>query len=383
MTSWIHLLALTVPVAAVLVIMPFVRSFCIRNRWLDWPGGRKQHPTPIPRLGGVAIFLSFTGTVLIGFTFAPYLASLPILNALAPQVMGALAEAWRVKTPLLGLVAGGTIMFIVGMADDLLGERFSTPWKFAGQCAAAGVAVGCGIRVEFLGIESLNIAVSFLWIVGISNAFNLLDNMDGLAAGVATVCSIIFLMNAADLGEIFICLVLTALIGSLLGFLRFNFYPASVFMGDCGALFVGFILSSLTVLEHYVSPASSSLFPVLMPLLVLAVPLLDTMSVIYIRIQEGRPIYLGDRCHLSHRLVQCGLSEPQAVTFLFLVTFGLGLGALHLADATPSRSLWIVLDSALMAALVLWGIRFGVILRATQAAAKVSAPNSKNSAEGL
>jgi UDP-GlcNAc:undecaprenyl-phosphate GlcNAc-1-phosphate transferase len=237
--------------------------------------------------------------------------------------------------------------------------------------------------VEFLSIEPLNIAVSFLWILGISNAFNLLDNMDGLAAGVAAVCSVIFLVNAAELGEIFICLVLTALIGSLLGFLRFNFHPASVFMGDCGALFIGFILSSLTILEHFVSPASSSLFPVLMPPLVLAVPLLDTLSVIYIRIQEGRPIYLGDRCHLSHRLVQCGLTEPQAAIFLFLVTFGLGLGALHLADATPSRSLWIVVDSALMAALVLWGIRFGVNLRAAQAAAKAPAPSSKNSAEGL
>ncbi len=383
MTSWIYLFALTAPVAAILVLMPAVRTFCFKTQRLDWPGGRKQHPTPIPRLGGVAIFLSFTGTVLIGFAFAPPLASLPLLHELAPQVMAALAEAWRVKMPLLGLLAGGTIMFTVGLADDLLGERFSTRWKFAGQCAAAGVAVGCGIRVEFLSVEPLNIAVSFLWIIGVSNAFNLLDNMDGLAAGVAAVCSIIFLVNAAELGEIFICLVLTALIGSLLGFLRFNFYPASVFMGDSGALFIGFILSSLTILERYVSPASSSLFPVLMPPLVLAVPLLDTMSVIYIRIREGRPIYVGDRCHLSHRLVQCGLTEPQATMFLFLVTFGLGLGALHLADASPSRSLWIVLDSALMAALVLWGIRFGVNLHAAQATAKAPTPSSKNSAEGL
>jgi UDP-GlcNAc:undecaprenyl-phosphate GlcNAc-1-phosphate transferase len=297
--------------------------------------------------------------------------------------MTALTEAWRVKTPLLGLLAGGAIIFVVGLVDDLLGDRFPTHWKLAGQCLAAGIAVACGIRVDFLGNVFLNSIVSFLWILGISNAFNLLDNMDGLSAGVATASAAIFLINAAELGEIFICLVLTAFIGSLVGFLRFNLHPASLFMGDCGALFLGFTLSSLTILENYVSPASSSLFPVLMPPLVLAIPLTDTLSVIFIRLREGRPIHVGDRCHLSHRLVRCGLSEPQAVLFLLLATFGLGLGALHLAEASPSRSLWILVDSALLATLLLWGIRFGTAMRAEQASAETTTRKSSKAAEGI
>jgi UDP-GlcNAc:undecaprenyl-phosphate GlcNAc-1-phosphate transferase len=297
--------------------------------------------------------------------------------------MTALSEAWQVKTPLFGLLAGGVIMFTVGLVDDLLGDRLKTHWKFSGQCVAAAVAVGCGIQVAFLGNDVLNALVSFLWIVGISNSFNLLDNMDGLAAGVAAVSASIFLINAAELNEIFICLILTALIGSLVGFLRFNFHPATLFMGDCGALFIGFTLSSLTILEGYVSPASSSLFPVLMPPLVLAVPLLDTMSVIVIRLREGRPVHVGDRCHLSHRLTRCGLTESQSVIFLFLVTFGLGLGALHLANASPSRSFWILLDSVLMSALVLWGIKFGVQLQKERAKTEASTQKSKNAAEGI
>ncbi len=383
MTIWVYFLALLVPMAVVSLIVPRVRNLCLARGLLDHPGGRKTHSEPVPRLGGIAIFVAFTGTVGVGFVVAPWLASMESLRELFPPVMTALAEAWRVKTPLLGLLAGGTLVFAVGLVDDLFGDRFPTHWKFAGQCVAAGMAVACGIRVDFLGNVWCNSVVSFLWILGISNSFNLLDNMDGLAAGVATASAAIFLINAAELGEIFICLVLTALIGSLVGFLRFNLHPASLFMGDCGALFLGFTISSLTILENYVSPASSSLFPVLMPPLVLAVPLLDTSSVIFIRLREGRPIHVGDRCHLSHRLVRCGLSEPQAVVFLLMVTFGLGLGALHLADASPARSLWILVDSALLATLVLWGIRFGTAIETEQAAAEATTRKSSKAAEGI
>ncbi|HEX9723802.1 MAG TPA: MraY family glycosyltransferase [Vicinamibacteria bacterium] len=359
----IYLLTAAIPLGMTLLLTPWIRSRAIRHGFLDRPGGRKAHDAPKPRLGGIAIYLSFSATVLVGFALAPWMASVPALRSLLPEATEALREAWSVRTPLIGLLLGGTIMFVVGLLDDLLGERFPTRWKFATQIVAASVAVACGVRVDFAGHDAVNVLVSVLWIVGISNAFNLLDNMDGLTAGVAAVSASVFLINAAELGEIFICFILAALIGTLVGFLRFNFPPASLFMGDSGSLFLGFILSSLTMLEHYVSSASSTLFPVLMPPLVLAVPLLDTMSVIYIRISEGRPIHVGDRCHLSHRLVRCGLSPLQAVVFLYLVTFGLGLGALHLADAPLTRSVWIVLDSVLLAALVLWVIRFGGRLR--------------------
>jgi UDP-GlcNAc:undecaprenyl-phosphate GlcNAc-1-phosphate transferase len=310
-------------------------------------------------------------------------ATLPEIRAVFPSIAAALVEAHRVQTQLFGLLAGALIIFVVGLMDDLAGERLPVGFKFAGQCLAAAIAVGCGIQVEFTGVSSFNAVISFLWIVGISNAFNLLDNMDGLSAGVAVSSAFIFFLNALALGEIFLCLILAAFIGALVGFLRFNLHPAKVFMGDCGALFIGFTLSSLTILEGYVSPASSTLFPILMPVLVLAVPLIDTLSVIVIRLREGRPIYRGDRCHLSHRIVASGLSEPQAVKFLFLMTLALGMGALNLAHASVVRSLWTAAYSTIAAVLVLSGMRVGNSWNGGRAGSDAPARRSTTTAEGL
>ena len=193
--------------------------------------------------------------------------------------------------------------------------------------ALAGLAlVSAEVHTDFLLLEPLNILVSLLWVIGITNAFNLLDNMDGLSAGVATIASFVLLLNAWLLGEFFIALVLTAFIGSLLGFLLFNWHPASIFLGDCGSLFIGFMLAALTLLERFVTHAPSTYFPVLMPVIVLALPILDTTTVVLIRLREHRPIYVGDSRHLSHRLVSLGMSRPLAVATIYLISLGLGLG---------------------------------------------------------
>jgi UDP-GlcNAc:undecaprenyl-phosphate GlcNAc-1-phosphate transferase len=355
-TVALYALLAALPFVGTSLLLPVVSRFCFARGWLDQPGGRKQHRTPIPRLGGIAFFTSFTLTVLAGYALAPSLTALPKVQAFVPAIARALAEAHRVGPQLLGLLAGAFTIFVVGLLDDVLGERFPWSLKLLGQSIAAAIAVGAGIQVEFTGVPVLNLTLSFLWILGISNAFNLLDNMDGLAVGVAVSSAFIFFLNAVALEEIFLCLILAAFVGALAGFMRQNLHPARIFMGDSGALLIGFVLSSLTILEHYVSPASSSLFPVLMPPLVLAVPLIDTFSVIAIRIAEGRPIYRGDRCHLSHRLVASGIPEPQAVKFLLLLTLALGMGALQLANASVSRSLWTLLYTTVLAALVLGGI---------------------------
>jgi UDP-GlcNAc:undecaprenyl-phosphate GlcNAc-1-phosphate transferase len=352
----IYALLVALPFAGTNLLLPPVTRFCFARGWLDHPGGRKQHRTPIPRLGGIAFFVSFAVTVLAGVALAPTLTAMPEVRALAPEIANALVEAHRVRPQLLGLLAGALLIFLVGLLDDFLGEKFPVGLKLVGQSAAAVVAVSSGIQVEFTGVPLLNAAVSFLWILGISNAFNFLDNMDGLAVGVAISSAFIFFLNALALEEIFLCLILAAFVGALAGFMRQNLFPARIFMGDSGALFIGFMLSSLTIIEHYVSPASSSLFPVLMPPLVLAVPLLDTFSVIVIRLSERRPIYRGDRCHLSHRLVAAGIPEPQAVKFLLLLTLALGMGALQLANASVARSLWTIAHTGALAALVLGGI---------------------------
>jgi UDP-GlcNAc:undecaprenyl-phosphate GlcNAc-1-phosphate transferase len=383
MTAVLYLLVLAVPFVGTTLLLSPVARFCAARDLLDHPGGRKKHREPVPRLGGIAFFASFAAIVTAGFALAPTLTSLEPVRWMVPTIAAALSEAHQVEPQLVGLIAGALVIFAVGLVDDLLGERFPVGLKFLGQCVAAGIAVGSGIQIEFTGIPALNAALSFVWIVGISNAFNLLDNMDGLAVGVAVSSAFIFFLNALALGEIFLCLILAAFIGSLLGFMRVNAHPARVFMGDCGALFIGFVLSSLTILEAYVSPASSSLFPVLMPVLVLAVPLIDTFSVIVIRISERRPIYRGDRCHLSHRLVDAGLPEPQAVKLLVLLTLALGMGALHLADASVARSLWTITYTTVLAALVLSSIGVRARWNSGRATDAVHARSNTKTAEGL
>jgi UDP-GlcNAc:undecaprenyl-phosphate GlcNAc-1-phosphate transferase len=173
---------------------------------------------------------------------------------------------------------------------------------------------------------------------------------------VAFVASFVLLLNAVVLAEFFVSLILVAFMGSLLGFLLYNFFGLGgfrIFLGDCGSLFIGFVMASLTLLERYLSHASSTLFPVLMPVLVLAIPLIDTFTVIAIRIRERRPVYVGDSRHLSHRLVSLGLRPKQAVLFIWLATLCLGLGALLLPHASLRRALVVLLQSLGFVALLL------------------------------
>jgi UDP-GlcNAc:undecaprenyl-phosphate GlcNAc-1-phosphate transferase len=348
--------AILVMVAALALsaaLVPLSRALARKLGVMDQPGPRKVHATPMPRLGGLAVFLSFSGVVLAGYALVPFLNALPFVQTHFGTPLALLQEAYRVEKKLLALLVSSALAFSVGLADDILGTRFHVGWKAAGQIVAALVVIAADVRTSFMPTDWLNTVITLLWVVGVTNAFNLLDNMDGLSTGVAFVASAVLLINAWMLGEFFISLILVAFMGSLLGFLLFNFNPASVFLGDCGSLFIGSVLASLTLLERYVSHASSTYFPVLMPVLVLAVPLLDTATVIVIRVRERRPIYLGDSRHLSHRLVSLGLSQRTAVLIIYLITFCLGLGAASLADATPVETLLILVQSASFVALIL------------------------------
>ncbi len=334
-------------------LVPPVRRLALRLGVMDEPGPRKVHAKPTARMGGLAVLLSFTTIVLAGYFAVPALARVPAAATYFGPALAMLQEAYRVETKLLALLAGAALVFAVGLADDVLGKRFSAGGKAAGQVLAALVIVAADVRTSFLPYEWMNTVVTVLWVVGVTNAFNLLDNMDGLAAGVAFVAAGTLLINAWLLGEFFISLILVAFMGSVLGFLVYNWNPASIFLGDCGSLFIGYMMASLTLLERYVSHASSHYFAVLMPVLVLAVPLLDTATVIVIRLREGRPIYVGDSRHLSHRLVSLGLSPRTAVLVIYLVTFCLGLGAVSLADASPVETLLVLLQAAGFVLLVL------------------------------
>jgi UDP-GlcNAc:undecaprenyl-phosphate/decaprenyl-phosphate GlcNAc-1-phosphate transferase len=335
------------------VLVPASGALARRVRIMDQPGPRKVHRVPTPRLGGLAVYLSFVIVVWAGYALLPFLTDTPWIPQHLAPTLAVLRDAHRVAGKLLAVMIGASIAFGVGLLDDVLGRRFPVGAKAAGQLLAAAVLVSAGVTTSFLPEPWMNGAVTLLWVVGVTNAFNLLDNMDGLSAGVAFVASAVLLVNAWSLGELFIGLFLVAFMGSLLGFLFFNFHPARIFLGDCGSLFIGFVMAAITLLQGYVSKASSTYFPILMPVVVLAVPLMDTATVVVIRIREGRPIYVGDARHLSHRLVSLGFSQRATVLFLYLVTLCLGLGAASLTDATPWQTALILLQTLGLVALIL------------------------------
>jgi UDP-GlcNAc:undecaprenyl-phosphate/decaprenyl-phosphate GlcNAc-1-phosphate transferase len=335
-------------------LVPVARSLGRRLAVLDHPGERKVHQIPTPRTGGWAIYLAFFVTVTAGYLALPLLDGMPELKARLGAPLAMLAEAGKVQGKLSALMIGATLAFLVGLIDDVFGGRFPVLLKAAGQTLAATILIAADVRISLFPFEWLNVVVTLLWVVGITNAFNLLDNMDGLSAGVAMTACLVLLLNAWALDEFFISLLLLVIIGSLAGFLFFNLPPSNIFLGDCGSHLIGYLMAAVTLLERYVSHASSSLFPVLMPLLVLAVPIMDTTTVVVIRLREGRPIYVGDNSHLSHQLVARGFSQRDAVLFLYLATFGLGLGAASLTHATPGQSLLILLQSLCFVVAVLW-----------------------------
>ena len=335
-------------------LVPPVRALARRVDVIDRPGGRRGHEAPTPRLGGLAIFCAFFAIVLGGYWLALTMGEAGIARTTLGAAAERLREAWRVEGKLLGIMAGSILIFAVGMMDDMLGARFPALAKLLGELAAAAIVVYAGVHTTFMPAHWMNAVVTLLWIVGMTNAFNLLDNMDGLAAGVAFIAAFALLVNAWSLGTFFVCLILVAFMGSLLGFLLYNFHPASIFMGDAGSLFIGFVMATITLLETYVSKASSSLFPVLMPVLVLAVPLVDTATVVIIRLLERRPIYVGDQRHLSHRLVALGFSRSAAVLLIYLFSLCLGLGAVSLVDATPLQSALVLLQAVVFVTLLLF-----------------------------
>lgn len=318
------------------LLTPLAKLIAQKRNILDKPDTtRKLHSVPKPLLGGLAIFLAFNFSVLIGLfianIFLPYLPeeAVPYLKNIA-----------SIKGKLIGLFVGGLLVFLVGFIDDI--KKFSPTQKLIGEVIAVTIAFLFGIRLTlFIPSQILNYFLTLLWIVGITNSFNLLDNMDGLSAGIAAIATFIFLIHSATLGHYFMASILCAFLGSLLGFLPYNFNPAKIFMGDAGALFIGYILGTLTVLNTYYTQGMPTRLPVLMPLLILSVPLFDTASVVIIRMKNKKPIFQGDRNHFSHRLVNLGMTTRQAVCFIYLVTFCSGVGALFLPKLSLIESLLV------------------------------------------
>jgi UDP-GlcNAc:undecaprenyl-phosphate/decaprenyl-phosphate GlcNAc-1-phosphate transferase len=304
----------------------------IAPRWgfVDRPGGHKGHRAPTPLGGGVAIWLTIVSILAIGLLAVRVLGPGELPGPLARHAGGIYERSGE----LLWILALASAIMAMGFLDDLM----NLDWRprLGIQLACAIVLAALGVRVTLFGPFThflLGGTVTVLWIVGLTNAFNMLDNMDGLAASVGLIAAALFCGAQLAAGSLFAPAVLLVVVGALAGFLVHNHAPARIFMGDAGSNFLGFLLGALTVVGTFTRDDQGggfSRYGVLAPLLVMAVPLYDMISVILIRLREGRSPFVGDRRHFSHRLVSRGLTPAQAVWTIDLVTLAGGLGALLL-----------------------------------------------------
>ena len=251
---------------------------------------------------------------------------------------------------LITLIAAAAALHIMGLIDDSkhLGPIIKLIIQFAVALALTTIGeIRFGL---FINNPIITTILSTFWIVTIINAFNFLDNMDGLSAGIATICAAMILSAALQGQQVFVSALLILLIGSLLGFLVFNFAPARIFMGDAGSLVVGMLIAVATIRTTYYheSSPSGNWFAALMPLIVLAVPLYDSISVTIIRLLQGRSPFVGDKQHFSHRLVKKGMTDRQAVLTIYLATACTGLGAVILPTVPPTGAILIAIQTILI-----------------------------------
>jgi UDP-GlcNAc:undecaprenyl-phosphate GlcNAc-1-phosphate transferase len=314
---------------------------------VDRPGGHKGHRRPTPMGGGVAIWAATSLVVLLG-TLVVALGGGLLPEPLARHVPGALGRLGELAE-IFGLAS---VIMVMGLVDDV--RNLDWRPRLGIQLGCATILAATGIRITLFGPFTHPLvggAVTVLWIVGLTNAFNMLDNMDGLAASVGLIASLLFCAAQVAVGDLFVPAILLVLAGALGGFLVHNRPPARLFMGDAGSNFLGFLLGALTVVGTFTregySPCS-----VLAPLLVMAVPLYDMSSVVLIRLREGRSPFKGDRRHFSHRLVARGLTPPQAVWTIDLVTLAGGLGALLLHRLDWPRAAVVLAQTACLLGVV-------------------------------
>jgi UDP-GlcNAc:undecaprenyl-phosphate GlcNAc-1-phosphate transferase len=317
------------------------------------PKADRYHRSIIPLGGGIAIFTTLAVFLLAAAATIRFLVAPGYLGWLAERAGLDPADFLRHGGELVAILLCATILFLVGLWDD---RRTLGPFvKLAVQFVVAILAaLWADVRIEFF-IENkiITTALSALWIVLIVNAFNFLDNMDGASAGIAAIASAVLLVAAALNGQVFVGGLALVFIGALLGFLVFNFPPASVFMGDAGSLVVGFFVSLLTLrTDYYQQAQSGSWYPVLLPLIAMAVPLYDFTSVTLLRISQGKSPFVGDTQHFSHRLKRHGLTDTQTVLTLYTATLCTGLGAAFLYQVNLVGAVLIVAQTLLIITII-------------------------------
>jgi UDP-GlcNAc:undecaprenyl-phosphate GlcNAc-1-phosphate transferase len=338
-----------------------VRANAQRFGLIDLPGERKVHTTPTPRGGGVGIWLGVVGVFATGQLALVLVTKNAQLGAQVPEAFRLHLGGIAAQTPKLWIIlGGGTALMLLGLADDRGGLSWQLRLLVEFVVAAVCVWLVPSLRLTaFLDYPVVTGALSALWIVALINSFNMLDNMDGLSAGVAaiaaSVLAAIMLMSPnpeSQQPQLFVAGLLLVLVGSLLGFLWHNRPPARIFMGDSGAYFIGFMIAAATLLASYTGYQGPRRHAILAPLVVMAVPLYDMLSVIGIRLASGRSPFAADKNHFSHRLVDLVLTKVQAVLTVYLTTATCGLAALLLHRVYGVGAVLIVLLVACILALI-------------------------------
>ena len=335
LADWIKmLLAFAVSLLVAYVMTPPVKRFAEKVGAIDVPkDNRRVHDHPIPRMGGLAIFIGFVLSLIF---FVP------------------------MSTKVLGLLVGSVIIAVMGGVDDIVSLN---PWvKLAGQIVAALVAIRCGLVFDvisnpnifaeetYIEIGWLSIPLTMLWIVGCTNAVNLIDGLDGLAVGVSAISSMTMLIVSLFVSEPVVSIILAALTGACLGFMPYNLNPAKIFMGDVGSQLLGFVLSTASIMGLFKLHAIITFF---VPLLALALPLADTIFAFFRRILHGQSPFKADKGHFHHRLLAMGLNQKQVVAVLYGISAVLGLMAVLMAGDSMAVKI-ICLVAAFIISLGIW-----------------------------
>lgn len=303
-----YLLALSISLIISWILTPFVKKLAFKIGAVDRPNARKVHHRIMPRMGGLAIYIGF---------------------------MAAAVTCMELTRDVVGILLGGTVIAIVGILDDMF--QLAARVKLVGQIIAALVPVCFGVRIEWLNnpcggyfyLNYLSIPFTVFWIVSFTNVVNLIDGLDGLAAGVSAIASVTVIMVALQQGLYPVAVITAALAGGIIGFIRYNFNPATIFMGDTGSLFLGYMLAAISIFGAVKSAATIAL---LVPAIALGLPIMDTAFAIVRRYKNGRPIFSPDKGHIHHRLLAMGFSQRQAVIFMYLISAGLCLTAVLLTE---------------------------------------------------
>jgi len=317
------------------ILTPYVKKLAFRLGAVDKPDARKVHHVIMPRLGGLAIYIGFMVAVL---------------------------TCMNITKDVVGILLGGTIILLVGIFDDIY--QLSARVKLLGQIAAAMVLILFDIRIEWLNnpmggyfyLDYLSIPLTVFWVVSFTNVVNLMDGLDGLAAGVSAIASVTIILVALQQGFYPVAIITAALAGGTIGFMRYNFNPATIFMGDTGSLFIGYMLAAISIFGAVKSAATIAL---IVPAIALGLPIMDTAFAIARRYINGKPIFQPDKGHLHHRLLALGFSQRQAVMLMYLISAGLCLSAVLFTEIDGIYA--ILLLVIIVAAIFIGAKKIGIL----------------------